>query len=328
MTESEQLAIATGMDQETLSLRVVQKQQLTPDIVLLTLGSSAGGMLPPWEAGAHISLMLASDLERQYSLCGTPDDPNWKVAVRREPESRGGSALIHTALQIGDHVPARPPRNNFALAEAQRYIFIAGGIGITPILPMVRTIAAMGLPWVLHYAVRRATEVPFSSELQGLKGGEFIVHARDRGERATLSEIVADATAGTQVYACGPESMMAELEELASNLKPGILQLERFAAKEEIHADGEDLPFTVRMQQSGGTVVVGSDESILDALRRAGVFVRSSCREGVCGTCETAVLSGEIDHRDSILTPDEREAGDYMMICVSRAQGDMLELDV
>jgi ferredoxin-NADP reductase len=270
--------------------------------------------------------LLAPDLERQYSLCGEPNHPEWTIAVKKVGNSRGGSRYVHESLNVGDELMVRPPRNNFRLVPADRYVFIAGGIGITPILPMVREAVARGVPWELHFAVRHAAAVPFGDELMALPSGVVKLYSNDRGNLLRLADAVTDLTDGSKVYCCGPAPMMDELEGLSASWEPSTLHLERFAAEPVVHEG--DHPFTVHLAQTRGSVEVGARESILDALRRNGTLVPSSCREGVCGTCETPVLSGDIDHRDSILTLEEKDDGDYMMLCVSRARGSELTLDL
>jgi len=309
-----------------LSLRVSSKETLGADIVVVTLEHVDGLALPAWEPGAHISALLAPELERQYSLCGMASHGDWTIAVKNADQGRGGSRFVHASLSVGDVLVVRAPKNNFHLVPADRYIFIAGGIGITPILAMVRYVSARGVPWELHFAVRSSADIPFKGELESVPGGVVTFYTNDTGNSLKLAEVVESLEAGTKVYCCGPAPMMDELETLGASWEPETLHLERFSADPLSH-DG-DHPFAVHLAQSGTTVEVGSQESILEALRRSGKTAPSSCREGVCGTCETSVISGAIDHRDHILTPEERAEGDYMMLCVSRACGSELTLDL
>ncbi|QQZ19293.1 oxidoreductase (plasmid) [Rhodococcus sp. 21391] len=297
-----------------------------PDIVVVTLEHADGLELPPWEPGAHISILLPPGIERQYSLCGESSHTRWRIAVKRVENGRGGSQYIHDSLGIDDVVKARMPRNNFRLVSAERYLFIAGGIGITPLLPMIRDVAFRGLPWELHFAIRNVAAVPFENELRALPNGAMTVYADDAGKLLQLAKVVHTLQVGFKVFCCGPVTMMDELEALAAGWEPSTLHLERFSSAQTV-SEG-DHPFTVYLEKTGRSVEVGADETILDAVRRAGVTVQSSCREGLCGTCETPVLSGAVDHRDSILTPGEKDEGNYMMICVSRASDLKLRLDL
>ncbi|MEB3370510.1 PDR/VanB family oxidoreductase [Saccharopolyspora mangrovi] len=313
-------------DRTVLRLRVAHKQFLSRDVVGVTLAST-GPRLPAWTAGAHVTLMLPSGLERQYSLCGPVDDAfAWRIAVLREPDSRGGSSYVHDELEVGDVLEVRAPRNNFPLANARRYVFVAGGIGITPFIPMLAEADRAGAEWDLHYGARDAASFSFADVLR--EYGTHRVHlvAQDCEGVLDLDAILGALAPGTQVYCCGPEGLLQAVEQRASGWPPDMLHLERFAPV-GLGDDVADKPITVHLKTSGVRVEVEPAESILDAMVRHRIDAPSSCREGTCGTCETRVLSGTPDHRDSVLTPAEQAAGDYMMICVSRALGPEIELD-
>ncbi|WP_180685433.1 PDR/VanB family oxidoreductase [Streptomyces gossypiisoli] len=305
-----------------------RKETVAEGVVLLTLRDPEGRLLPEREPGAHIDLMLKTDLIRQYSLCGDPRDRSrLQVAVLREPESRGGSSYVHDVLAEGDSVRMRGPRNNFPLEKAKRYLFIAGGIGITPMLPMIAAVHARGADWSLVYGGRTRVSMAFREDLQRAYGERVNLRPQDEYGLLDLPSLLGKPQRRTAVYACGPEPLLAAVEAGCQKWPNGALHVERFATKEDLTAQPHS-SFEVELAQSGKTLLVSEDMSILEAVADAGVSVMTSCEEGICGTCETKVLSGEIDHRDSVLDDQERAAGDTMMICVSRAKGDRLVLDL
>lgn len=295
------------------------------DVLSVGLVDPTGADLPEWTPGAHVDLALTGGVERQYSLCSDPADRScWRVAVLRERGGRGGSRFVHERLRPGDVVTARGPVNTFALVPAREYVLVAGGIGITPILPMVRALTRAGARWRLAYLGRRAAGMAFTADPL-LAGAELFVSEQDR--RADLAAWIGEVAEGTAVYACGPRPMLDELESLRAGWPKGTLHMERFQPL-AVPADRVDGSFVVECGRSGRTLVVEPGRSILACAEEAGLPVVSSCREGVCGTCETRVLDGVVEHRDSILSPDEREAGETLMICVSRATSPQLVLDI
>ncbi|MFF4627827.1 PDR/VanB family oxidoreductase [Streptomyces griseorubiginosus] len=303
---------------------VVERRESAADGVLaLTLRHPLGEQLPAWEPGAHIDVLLGPGLERQYSLCGDPADrARWRIAVLREPVGRGGSAHVHEQVNQGDKVRVRGPRNHFALRPAPRYLFIAGGIGITPILPMLAAAEAEGAQWSLLYGGRTRNSMAFTEELSRY-GDRVTVAPQDETGLLDLPSVLDGVPEGTLVYCCGPGPLLDAVEQ---RCPAGLLHVERFAPKEQ--EEGENTEFEVELAQTGTTVTVPADVSVLDAVRASGVEVLFSCTEGTCGTCETDVLEGTPDHRDSVLTDEEREAGETMMICVSRCRGRRLVLDL
>ncbi|MBC2900422.1 PDR/VanB family oxidoreductase [Streptomyces cupreus] len=303
---------------------VIQGREFAADGVLeLTLRHPLGQQLPAWEPGAHIDLLLGPDLERQYSLCGDPSDRTaWRIAVLREPDGRGGSAFVHEQLGQGDKVRVRGPRNHFALHPAPRYRFIAGGIGITPILPMLAAAEAAGAEWTLLYGGRTRASMAFTEELRGY-GDRVTLAPQDESGLLDLAPVLDDLPDGTLVYCCGPGPLLDAVEERCPK---GVLHVERFQPKEQ--QAGQDTEFEVVLARSGRTLTVPPGVSVLDSVRSAGVEVLYSCTEGTCGTCETDVVEGAPDHRDSVLTDAEREAGETMLICVSRCRGKRLVLDL
>ncbi|MFC7307215.1 PDR/VanB family oxidoreductase [Streptomyces monticola] len=303
----------------------------------LDLVDPEGKPLPAWTPGAHIDLHVGGQI-RQYSLCGDPgDSARYRVAVLDEPASRGGSRHVHTRLRPGETVAVKGPRNHFALADAPSYLFIAGGIGITPILAQAREATRLGRPWQLWHGGRSRASMAFGDELGALAeqaqragvDGTLRFRPQDEHGHLDLVHILAQAGQDTAVYCCGPEPLLAAAEAACAERGLGDrLHVERFAAvAAEPPADGER-GFTVECARSGGTVTVGPDESVADALERAGVAVETSCRDGICGTCETRVLAGTPDHRDMLLSAEEHAAGKSMMLCVSRCASDRLVLDL
>ncbi|MGF7121458.1 PDR/VanB family oxidoreductase [Rhodococcus sp. BE178] len=309
-------------------LEVHRKSDVVDGVAVLELRHPAGVALPQWTPGSHIDVVLQPDLVRQYSLCGDPSDPGcWRIAVLREPDGRGGSQYVHDKLDVGDSVRVRGPRNNFELRDAPRYIFIAGGIGITPMLPMVAAAHAAGSDWTLTYGGRRRGSMAFVDELTTLYPDSVEVCAQDVSGRPDLSAILGTPLPDTLVYCCGPAGLLDAVAERCEQWPAGTLHVERFAAR-ELGAPVLDETFEVELALSGTTVTVPPGTSILEAVTAAGVQVLSSCQEGTCGTCETSVLGGVVDHRDSLLTDEERAADDTMMICVSRAACPRLILDL
>ena len=299
-------------------------EQAADDVVELVLAAD-GAALPPWTPGAHIDLILDHDLVRQYSLCGSPaDSGSYRVAVLRSPDSRGGSVRVHR-LSAGDRLRIRGPRNHFPLVSAKRYLFLAGGIGITPMLPMVEEVDATGADWSLFYGGRSLASMAYRDRLAKY-GDRVRLVPQDEQGMLDLPAILGAPRTDTLVYCCGPEPLLAAVEEHCRAWPPGALHLERFAAKPRTEPSPEST-FEVVLQRSGITLTVAEDQSVFAAMRAAGVPVLGSCLEGVCGTCETGVLEGQVDHRDSVLDPDEQDAQDCMMVCVSRAKSDRLVLD-
>jgi ferredoxin-NADP reductase len=310
-------------------LVVEDVRQAADGVVALTLASPDETDLPSWTPGAHIDLVLRPSVTRQYSLCGDVADPRrWRIGVLRAPDSRGGSLLVHDTLSAGATVRVRGPRNHFPLVSSPRYLFIAGGIGITPLLPMIREADATGADWRLVYGGRSRATMAFTDELAAY-GDRVRLIPQDEAGFPDLDGLLGTPRADTAVYCCGPEGLLAAVEQRCAAWPPGALHLERFAAKPRPPAAPvEETAFDLVCQRSGVRVTVPPGKSIIEVVEERGVSVLYSCMEGVCGTCETAVLDGEVDHRDSILTEEERQAGEFMMICVSRCRSAQLTLDL
>ncbi|WKX69959.1 PDR/VanB family oxidoreductase [Streptomyces sp. XD-27] len=312
----------TGDGRELL---VVERAEEADGVVRLRL---EGEELPRWEPGAHVDLVLPSGAVRQYSLCGDPADrSSYTVAVRLVEDGRGGSREVHEQLHEGTAVTVRGPRNRFPLVAGRAYVFIAGGIGITPILPMLRAAEAAGVPWTLLYGGRSRATMPFLDEVEklGAAGGSGRVRivAEDTDGLPDPAAALAEAPRDRAVYTCGPEPLMAAVAEL---LPEGAeLHTERFTPVAP--GAGGERAFEVELRRSGRMVAVPAGQSVLAALReRALPDLPYSCQQGFCGTCRQSVVSGEVDHRDELLTDSERAGS--MLICVSRACGDRLVLDL
>lgn len=310
-----------------VTLTVEVKERVAEDVVALTLVHPSGARLPDWTPGSHIDLVLPDGAIRQYSLCGDRWEPYaYRVAVLREPAGRGGSAYVHEALRPGDRVGVGGPRNNFPLAPSDEYLFIAGGIGVTPLLPMVRQADLLGARWRLLYGGRRRASMAFRERLAAY-GERVSLVPQDEYGLLDLASWLDEPRPGVKVYCCGPAPLLAAVEDACRAWPPYTLRTERFTAAEQA-APVRREPFEVELARSGGTVTVRPGVSVLEAVRDAGVDVLSSCRQGVCGTCQTAVLSGDPDHRDSILSDHERVSAGCIFICVSRSRGDRLVLDL
>lgn len=324
----------------TLLLRVADRQVVARDenVVALTLVAADGKPLPRWHPGSHIDITLPSGLVRQYSLCGDPGHADsYRIAVRRIPDGGGGSIEVHDALRPGATVTSHGPRNAFPLtvpghgSPTQRLRFIAGGIGITPILPMLSLSQALGVEWSMVYTGRSRDSLPFVDEVarfaadrEGHSPGSVRIRTDDVDGLPTADDLLGDCPDGTAVYACGPAPMLTAIRERLVGRDDVELHFERFAAPPV--DDGTE--FAVTVASTGQTVDVAANETLLAALRRAGVHAPYSCQQGFCGTCRSRVLAGSVDHRDTLLTDIERDSG-LMLICVSRAaEGSYLTLDL
>ncbi len=306
--------------------RVVAHDQ---DVVALTL-TGEGAPLPSWHPGAHLDIELPSGRLRQYSLCGDPTQRDtYRIAVRRIPDGGGGSTEVHDALSVGAVVTTHGPRNAFPLtlpgygSPAVRLRFIAGGIGITPILSMLGYADNFGVDWSMIYVGRSLDSLPFRDEVAQF-GARVEIRTDDEHGVSDAAALLGDCPDGTAVYACGPASMLTAVRDRLSGRDDVELHFERFAAPPVL--DGE--PFAVSVASTGAELLVSAEETLLSALRRSGVSAPYSCRQGFCGTCRTRVLSGGVDHRDTLLTDPERAAG-LMLACISRAaHGERLTLDL
>lgn len=311
------------MTDSALTLLVRRMTWEADGVLSVELVHPDGKPLPAWSPGAHLDLHTGGHV-RQYSLCGDPRNTSaYRIGVLNEAASRGGSRHVHTKLRPGQTVTASEPRNHFALEDAPGYLFIAGGIGVTPLLAMAREAARRGADWRMVYGGRSRGSMAFVDELGALDGDLTVVPQNEHGH-IDLASVLDGLPEGTLVYCCGPEPLLAAVEMLCPADR---LRVERFAAP-VLEQAGDDSAFEVECRTSGLTLSVGAGTSILRAAEDAGLSVSSSCQEGICGSCETRVLDGTPDHRDFLLSEAEHAANASMMICVSRCVSGPLVLDL
>jgi len=295
-------------------------------VLSLELVDPDGRDLPTWEPGAHVDLHLPSGLSRQYSLSGDPHDRRrYRLGVLRERAGRGGSAYVHDTLRPGEAVDFAGPRNHFRLEPAAAYVFVAGGIGITPILPMLAAATAASAEWTLLYGGRTAASMAFTDELARY-GDRVTLWPQDTHGLLDLDGLLGSPRPDTLVYCCGPEPLLGAVEQRMSAWPAAALHLERFSAPVVERDPAAEHSLELVLAESGRTVSVPEDRSILEVLLDEGVDVLNDCREGICGSCEVKVIEGEVDHRDHVLSEPERAANSCMMVCVSRACGERLVL--
>lgn len=310
----------------TLPARLTAIRYAAEGIHLYEFAPVADAAFPAFGAGAHVDLHLPNGLVRQYSLCNPQDETHrYVVGIKRDAASRGGSSYVHEQLRVGTVLQLGVPRNHFALhEEAAHTVLIAGGIGVTPIACMAQRLRALGASFEVHYSVRRRDEAAF---LDVLAGSNLHLHvdAEHGNAPMALQQIVARAPHEAHLYCCGPGPMLDAFEAAAASRPPGHVHLERFSAAQPAAADGG---FTVQLARSGRTIRIRPGNTILDTLREEGICVQASCEQGICGSCETRVLSGRPDHRDSLLSDEEKQANQVMMVCCSGSKDDLLVLDL
>ncbi|WP_072689919.1 PDR/VanB family oxidoreductase [Rhodococcus marinonascens] len=323
------------MVHETERLLVRRKDTESEGVVSLLLEHPQGRSLASWAPGAHIDVVLPSGKVRQYSLCGDPEDTTaYRIAVLDEADGRGGSREIHDVIREGDPLSIQGPRNHFALDAASHYVLIAGGIGITPILAMARQLATEGASWRLYYGGRSKPTMAFLDELSQL-GGAVTIVPQDECGHIDLEVAMTDVPTGAAVYCCGPESLITAVRDTCVRLIGSeAMHFERFAASSAVDAapvgdTGVDHPseFEVELRQTGCTLTVPADRSLLEVVLEANPDILYSCEDGFCGSCETRVLDGVPEHQDSILSAAEKEKGETMLICVGRSRTERLVLD-
>lgn len=314
-----------------LTLQVTRIVAEAKDVLSLELSDPHGGELPPFAPGAHLELQLRNGLVRHYSLLNDSHERHrYVVAVCLPADSRGGSRFIHGSLRQGDSLRVVGPRNNFPLDErAERFCFVAGGIGITPILSMVRWCIRHGRDWRLVYAARSRQRAAFYEELQALDAERVRFHFNDErgGVHLDADELVASLRDGEQLYCCGPDALMQAVRQAGAGCAERM-HFEWFAPPQQPEETAGGAGFDLVLRRSERTLRVGEDQSILEALEEAGIEAPFSCRAGICRSCETAICAGSADHRDLVLSEEERAGNASLLICVSRARSATLELDL
>jgi ferredoxin-NADP reductase len=312
---------------ERLTLATTAVRMIADNVVELTFAHAEGHELPGWEPGAHIELKLPSGASRQYSLCGSPADRStYTIAVLREENGRGGSREIHEIASTGTQFETTLPKNHFPLVAADGYLFIGGGIGITPLIPMIDQARRRGATWRLVYGGRNATSMAYR-DILAKSGPEADIWIESERGYPDLPTILGGAPTGTQVYTCGPTAMIdAVAAEFEQHSHLGGLHVERFGASDPVDTAGDS--FDVELRRTGVTFTVPEGRTILEEVQKRLPDHPSSCEEGYCGECEARVLEGEPDHRDDYLTEQEQECGEVMMLCVSRCKGRRLVLDL
>lgn len=321
------------MAQDTLALRVRALTHEAETVLGIELRpQDEGALLPAFEAGAHVDVHLPQGGVRSYSLCNAPGERHrWCLGVHRDPASRGGSRWLHEQLRPGDVLQVGLPRNRFALAEhAPAHVFVAGGIGITPVLAMLARTQALGTPWTLHYAARTRRHAAFLERLAqhaASSGARLHLHFDDEhgGRPLDIHAIVRSLPDDAHIYCCGPAPMLAAYAQATAHLQPARVHQEAFAAAA---APAGATGYRVELARSGKSLQVPPGQALLDALIAAGADPLYSCRQGVCGTCAVGVLEGVPDHRDFVLTPEERQANDRILPCCSGALSERLVLDL
>ena len=317
-----------------LKLKVTDIQCEAKGILLLELRDENKQVLPPFTAGSHLEIYLANGLTRHYSLLNSPAERDrYVVAVSLNPNSQGGSAFIHQKIKLGDVLSISTPRNHFELVDVAEYCFIAGGIGITPILSMIHWCIAHQKKWTLYYSTRNRQRAAFYESLNALHQAENI-HFHFNDEQANLLDlehIVQELNPNTHIYCCGPNPLMLALKEVSVATAERV-HFEWFNAPQPIKSETQSVEdiseFTVKLAKSGHEIIVKPEQSILDAIESHGIEVPFSCRAGICGACECTVLRGEPEHLDIVLSDSEKQANQRMLICVSRSRSPVLELDL
>ncbi|MBV7541454.1 PDR/VanB family oxidoreductase [Acidovorax sp. sic0104] len=318
--------------QETLQVRVVKKTAEAEGIASFELARLDGQPLPPFSAGSHIDVHVPGGMVRQYSLCNASHEQHrYRIAVLRDPASRGGSVGMHERVTEGDVITISTPRNHFALHPAQHTLLLAGGIGVTPLLCMADRLARTGAAFALHYCTRSAERTAFAGEITASPMAPHVHFHFDAGapeQKLDLASVLAAPGDDKRVYVCGPAGFIDHVVNTAQTMgwAQDRIHLEYFGAPTQDTSGDEG--FEVRIASTGKTYAIAPGMSIVEALRGQGIDIMTSCEQGVCGTCITRVLEGEVDHRDMYLTDEEKASNEQFMPCCSRARSKLLVLDL
>lgn len=316
----------------SLQLTVSRIVVAAPQVRMIEFVNAQGGALPAFTAGAHIDLTMGNGVERSYSLMNDPaQTQRYQIAVLRESDSQGGSAWLHESLKEGDTLTSSEPLNHFPLNEAGgHHILIAGGIGVTPMIAMAHRLNAIGAPYQFHYCARSAQSAPFLTELKALCGERLhcVFTEGDPAQRLDLRALLAQRPSAAHVYVCGPIDMVRTVREATADWPKGSVHFELFHGDEAATAPRSgDQAFDIVLNKAGRTLHVPADKKILEVLKAEGFKIKVLCTDGVCGTCKVKLISGKADHRDEVLTDEEREK--FIQVCVSRAMpGETLTLDI
>ena len=313
--------------EKLIEVRVADIKAAAQDTKLYELRAADGKPLPTAEPGAHIDVILPNGKQRQYSITvSEPKPERYLIGVKRDPASRGGSTYMHDQLTVGQTLKIRPPRNHFPLVEnAPHVVLIAGGIGITPIYCMVQRLAALGRSWELHYSCRSRADMAFREELSKFKQAHLQFDDESGGKFLDIAFIVVAAPKDAHLYCCGPMPMLKAFEAASTDWPREQIHVEYFAPKQEPAKTGG---FVVELARSGQEFVIPEGKTILQVLLDAGVYVDYSCELGICGLCQTPLLSGTPEHRDAFLTDEQKAANDTVMICCAGSKSDRLVLDL
>jgi phthalate 4,5-dioxygenase reductase subunit len=318
------------LDDGFTGLKVAAKTEIAHDIFSFELSHPQGAPLAAFTAGAHLRVKAPNGSIRNYSLCNDPQErERYVIAVKRDANGRGGSMSMVDDLEVGDLLPVAAPQNEFELTErARQFIFVAGGIGITPILSMMRHLkSTTDIPFKLYYCTRNPQFTAFMDELKGAEFADSVVIHHDLGNPADAFDFwpVFDKPGnGTHVYCCGPRPLMGSVQDMTGHWAPGTVHFESFGVDQSRFAENQ--PFAVTLARNGSTFDIPADRSILEVLRDNGIRAPSSCESGTCGSCRTPLIAGDVEHRDMVLREDEHH--DQIMICVSRARHGALVLDL
>ncbi len=316
-----------------IEARLAKIEDVARDTKTYTFQRVDGGKLPAYKPGAHIDLHLPNGLMRQFSLVVPISDPDsYTVGVKRDENSRGGSRYIIEQMKIGDQIKISAPRNNFPLVEdADHVVLFAGGIGVTPIWCMAQELEAQGRSWKIHYACRSQADMAFMSNLKKLDPNKVHLHFDDEtdGKVMDLAAAIAEAPANAHFYCCGPNPMLKAFEAAAASRPRANVHIEYFTPKEDLAAEGSDIGgFWVELARSGEEYFIPPGKKVLEVLFDAGVDVDYSCELGICGACETRVISGTVVHHDSVMSEEEQASNEKAMICCCGCTSERLVLDM
>ena len=318
----------TSSPPPTMPLRVTRNDPIADGIHILEFRDPSGRQLPEFSAGAHIAVRVPNGMLRKYSLCNDPSERDrYQIAVKREDNGRGGSCSLIDDTKAGEELAVTAPVNDFGLPpRGQDFLFIAGGIGVTPMMAMIRQVMSEGKRFRLFYCSRSPEATAFREELSVPQFKDAVTIHYDQGDASRsldLRPILAERRNREHLYCCGPRPLMEAVRAMTDHWSPTAVHFEAFSEAETHKAD--DKPFKVKLARSGAVLDVPITKTILEALRDHGLEVPSSCETGTCGTCRTRLLAGEADHRDLVLAEHERK--DTIMICVSRARGEEISID-